>query len=65
MYTVDRPHVLEVAECDGEAIVTIECPECSYTGYSTSGRVCGLCFGAADLTLSDLEEVADLLALWA
>lgn len=60
-----RDHVLEVFECNGDDLYTVECPFCTGEGYSPFGAVCTDCFGVGDITLDDLEEVAALLDRWA
>lgn len=60
-----KTHILDVSEySDGTVVITIECPRCQYTGYTTEGRVCSVCNGLSDITTDDLEEIASLLDLW-
>lgn len=59
-----RDHVLEVFECDGNDLFTVECPSCAGDGYRASGSVCTDCYGVGDLTVSDLSEVAEILDRW-
>lgn len=59
-----RDHVLEVFECDGNDLFTVECPSCAGDGYMAGDFVCADCVGVGDITVSDLSEVAEILDRW-